>query len=223
MEKKQSSFSLEEVQFLMNMMDKNPSSHPLYTTWKGMVSRCHKPNTTRFSDYGGRGISVCDEWRNSFASFLSWVETSDYSPELSLERMDNDLGYEPLNCKWATQKEQLRNTRKTRYITAFKETKSRAEWIEDPRCVIEYGTLKSRIERGWNPEEAISRKQSRGIHMNATQYEAFGDSKTLTDWSFDKRCAIPHRTLEARIQELGWDVEIALSTPVQGERNDPTK
>ena len=81
----------------------------LYSIWSGLKGRCNNPNDPRYDRYGGRGISVCEEWNTSFQSFYDWAISNGYSEDLTIDRIDNDGNYEPTNCKWSTSKEQCNN------------------------------------------------------------------------------------------------------------------
>lgn len=100
----------------------------LYRIWHGMKSRCYFPNNPNFNDYGGRGIAVCDEWRNSFVAFYEWAKTSGYTEELSLDRIDNGNGYFPENCKWSTRTEQANNKRNNTPIEIGGITMNITQW-----------------------------------------------------------------------------------------------
>lgn len=133
----------------------------LYTTWRNMKSRCYNPSHKSYSTYGGKGITVCEEWRNSFEAFKEWALTSGYDENLTIDRYPNKNGnYEPLNCRWATWQEQERNRNNNLpSITAFGETKAIWDWLADSRCKVSRNVLLMRIETGRDPEWALTAKQ----------------------------------------------------------------
>lgn len=85
----------------------------LYTIWRGMKARCGNPNAHEYENYGGRGIHVCAEWRDDFEAFFRWAMTHGYSANLTIDRINNDKGYAPDNCRWATMVEQRANQRRS--------------------------------------------------------------------------------------------------------------
>jgi hypothetical protein len=127
-----------------------------------MLQRCYNPNHIEYKRYGGRGIGVCDEWRNDPESFLAWAKETGYRHtggkrnEMSIDRIDNNLGYSPQNCKWSTPEEQNRNMRSNRWLTIGGETKIWSDWARDERCVVPPQTFYGRLYRGWEAVEALS-------------------------------------------------------------------
>ena len=103
---------------------------PWVAAYRSMFYRCYNPKCSQYKNYGGRGIEVCEEWRESIEAFAKWVETSNYEEGLTLDRIDVNGNYEPSNCRWATQKQQANNRRSSAYITIGNETKTIAEWAE---------------------------------------------------------------------------------------------
>ena len=120
---------------------------PLYRVWSSMKRRCHDSNDMSYPRYGGRGIQVCNEWRDSFAAFFAYMGER---PEgLTLDRIKSTGNYEPGNVRWATYKEQARNTRRNHMHTINGETKCLAEWCEilnEP-----WTTVKKRVAAGHDP------------------------------------------------------------------------
>ena len=129
----------------------------LYTIWFKMRQRCMKPTEPAFKNYGGRGITVCSDWAESFVAFRDWALDNGYAEHLTIERIDNNGPYTPENCRWATRAEQTRNRRYNRHFTCFGETKLLVDWGHDHRCVVPYRTFKSRIQRGWSINDALTR------------------------------------------------------------------
>ncbi len=90
----------------------------LYTIWQGMKQRCHNPNAINYSNYGGRGITVCDEWERSFENFYGWAMANGYDSSLSIDRIDNNKGYSSYNCRWVDMSIQEANRRLLRRNTS---------------------------------------------------------------------------------------------------------
>ena len=127
-----------------------------YVTWAGMVDRCTNPNNKFFADYGARGISVCEQWK-TFTGFLTAM--GEKPKGLTLDRIDNELGYGPENCRWATTSQQARNKRNSRWITHNGQTKSLADWADESG--VNYATLFGRLKRGEPIEVALSQHSRR--------------------------------------------------------------
>lgn len=131
----------------------------LYRIWANMKNRCKNPKSNRAHVYLNRGITVCDEWKDDFQVFYDWSMSHGYSDDLTIDRIDNDKGYSPDNCRWVTHSEQMRNTSQNHMITFA------------------------------------------------------GKTQTIGDWAME--LGINHQTLCARVNDYGWTVERALTTPVR--------
>jgi hypothetical protein len=123
-----------------------------YKSWLDMKARCANKKNRFYPNYGGRGIMVCDRWLNSFENFLSDMGKKP-NESYTLDRMNNNGNYEPSNCRWATRKEQNRNTRSNKMLTKNGTTKSMAEWSEI--LGINYSTIRARKRRGFSDEQAL--------------------------------------------------------------------
>lgn len=129
------------------------SQTPEYTVWKMMLTRCYDEKHKGYKNYGGRGITVCDRWRNDFTAFYADMGQRPFA-RYTLERRNNNGNYGPENCYWATLSQNLRNTRRTHLLTYKGETMSLKTWAE--RVHIPYFTLLCRIRAGWSPVEALT-------------------------------------------------------------------
>ncbi len=130
---------------------KSLSRTPEYAAWDSMLRRCYNAKYREFDYYGGRGISVCDEWRNSFAAFLR--DMGERPDGMSLDRIDTNGNYEPSNCRWATPKEQTRNRRNNVYITHNGESMILNDWAT--KLNVSSAALRSRLRYGWSISETL--------------------------------------------------------------------
>lgn len=126
----------------------------LYQTWANIKERCCNKRHPAYSLYGGRGIAVSEEWKNSFEAFASWALSNGYRDDLTIERIDYNKGYMPENCRWISMSEQANNRRSNVSITFNNETHNLSEW-----CKIygkEYNLVYNRIHKNkWNFERAM--------------------------------------------------------------------
>lgn len=133
------------------------SKTALYKVWCGIKERCNAPNSYHFHNYGGRGISICDEWNKDFQNFYKWAKSNGYKRGLTIERIDNDGNYEPSNCTWIPKGEQNNNKRDTIRIKFNGEELTLKEWSE--RTGIKLITLYFRIcKYNWSIERALTEK-----------------------------------------------------------------
>jgi hypothetical protein len=127
-----------------------------WRAWNAMIRRCTYPSMDRYARYGGRGISICPAWRESFEQFLADMGRAP-SESHQLDRIDNDGNYEPGNCRWASREQQIRNSSRARLITAFGRTMHIGDWSAE--IGVNRQTIQMRIDKyGWTPERAVSRK-----------------------------------------------------------------
>ncbi len=129
--------------------------HPLYRVWGSIKKRAFLPSGQNNPNYGGRGITMCDEWANDFNIFYNWSIANGYAPKLQIDRKDVDGGYCPENCRYVTSKVNSNNKRNTVYLTLNDETKPIAFWAEIKEIGIE--TLRRRIFLySWSHERALT-------------------------------------------------------------------
>ena len=179
-------------------------SRRMRVLWQSMVDRCRVPHHKAFSYYGGRGITVCDEWLK-FERFLSDMGPT-WRHGLSLERVDNSLGYSPQNCIWATPFQQSRNKRNNINITFNGETMCLADWAS--RIGVHRQTLRARLKRH-SVEEALTTKKQHQDHRGKFFITFNGKSLHLAQWA--KETGIKRATIRKRIA-LGMDLSDVFST-----------
>jgi len=178
---------------------------PEHTSWNNMIDRCHNENSHAYKDYGARGITVCDTWRSSFEQFF--IDMGKRPTKLhTLERIDNELGYYPENCRWATRAEQARNKRNNVLFTLNGETKCLRDW--EYHFGAKKGSFSSRLARGWS----IARTVTTPLAPHERPLELNGVTLNLTQWA--KKLGVTKSFLSNRINR-GWSVERTLTTPVR--------
>ena len=126
----------------------------LYSIWINIKTRCYNSNTTNYKRYGGRGITMCDEWKDNFQTFYDWAMSHGYSDDLTIDRIDNNGNYEPSNCRWVDMKKQTRNNSRNHIVKLNGIERPLIEWTEIYK--INYKTVRDRLKRGWNYEKALT-------------------------------------------------------------------
>lgn len=132
----------------------------------GMYLRCYDPRAKGYKNWGARGISIDERWRN-ISAFVEWAKNNGYHEKFSIERIDVNGPYSPENCTWISPRLQSANRRNTRYITCGELTKSAPEWAR--LSGIDLSTIKARLARGWSAERAVWEPQ-RGKHYSRKNF-----------------------------------------------------
>ena len=171
----------------------------LYEIYHGIKKRCYNKNCDRYKDYGGRGISMCDEWlNNGVDSFIDWAFANGYADNLTIDRIDNDGNYEPTNCRWVTNKENCLNKRETLYVEYKGVRKPLRIWCDE--LGLKYDSMHDRIFcRGMSVEDAFEKGKM------------IGDFAAMC-----REHGLKAGVVYDRIHKLGWSVEQALNTPNGG-------
>jgi len=140
------------------------SGHPLYSVWEGMVQRCYNPNHKAYKHYGGKGVTICDEWRNDFGAFLKWALDNGWRKGLKIDKdikakTNGPAIYGPEYCSIVTQSKNLRNREGNRVLEYNGKKMCMQDWAE--LLGIKKRTLKARLDRGWAIERAFKNENFR--------------------------------------------------------------
>jgi hypothetical protein len=224
-------YSPDNVRWWKQGEDRNPGvvpnyKKPEYNVWEAIVQRCCNPNNQTYPGYGGRGITICDRWRNSFDAFLEDMgERPEPKHLYSIDRIDNDGNYEPGNCRWTTQDVQANNTRRNRYALV------RGEYLTvsniSKKYQIPHNTISRRIEEGKLDEELIAPIKDYKL------YDFNGEKVTLKDLSkatgvakhnlYHRLVVVPKRKLSLNEEDLRYASHTSWASMIQRctNPNDP--
>lgn len=180
------------------------TKRPEYRIWRAMLERCENKNNKSYKDYGDRGVTVCERWRESFASFLEDIGSRPDGH--TIERIDVNVGYCKENCRWATRFDQARNKTNSRLLAHGGITKCLSDWAMEKTSPVT--RIKDRIDKlGWTVDEAISTDRVDGRILTVN-----GISQTTTAWA--KEMGFDRSIIKDRLR-MGWSEEDAVMKPVK--------
>ncbi len=183
-----------------------------YGVWRNMIQRCTNSRVPNYHRYGGRGITVCEQWR----SFDTFIQDMGRRPArgYSIERRENDGNYEPGNCYWATREEQENNKARSVKLTYKGKTLTLTQWARELN--LDYEKVRARYKYGWSVEdifEAPSNKYHKPrSHETRSVLITYGDkTQTVTEWATE--LGVPYEVIRSR-HRYGWSPERIIETPV---------
>lgn len=184
------------------------SNTRLYHIYASMKARCGNPNHQAYQSYGGRGITVCEEWED-FTNFAKWALENGYAAELTIDRIDNEKGYSPDNCRWVGMKEQERNRRDTVWIEYDGEKYPLAELAE--KVGIERTTLWKRIKSGWDVQDALFTPADKA-NAHGVKVRPVVTAELCSSWMDVKKAALATMNLTAKTEPTDeWKREMILA------------
>lgn len=184
------------------------SDSRLYREWACIKARCKEECNSRWKDYGGRGIIVCDEWDGSFEKFRDWALNNGYDDGLTIDRIDVNGDYTPSNCRWITNKEQQRNRRNNKTVVYKGECQTLIELCE--KYDANYHLVESRLLRGWDIEKAVETPKRVFSYYSSKpllerSYAFNGEVKPLKEWA--NTFGISHNRIHYYIKNMGMTLE----------------
>lgn len=174
----------------------------LKSIYNGMRLRCYNENNVNYKYYGGKGVTICDEWLLSFENFFDWAINNGYNENLTIDRIDSEKEYSPDNCEWSTKKEQAYNRSMSVKLTLNGRTMYMTEWAEE--LEIDKKILSWRYNNGWSDEEILSRPRD----YKESKLLLNGETHSMSEWS--RITGIKVATISDRMKK-GWSVEDALT------------
>ena len=200
--------------------------HKLYNVYHSMKQRCLNAKDYRYKDYGGRNITICDEWldEDGFVNFSNWAFENGYADGLSIDRIDNNGNYCPDNCRWTDNTVQLNNTRHNKWVTYNGESHTYAEWERILNNGVKQTDISVRINKlGWSVEKAlltpIQAKEKPELYDWDETIIHNNEKKTAKEWC--AKVGLSRDNYRSRIK-LGWTKEKAATTP-KIQTNDKAK
>lgn len=184
---KKSCGCLSKEKATKRLLKHSESNTRLYKVWKGIKRRCYNANDSQYKNYGGRGIKMCQEWKDNYIAFRDFMLSKGYDETLpfraqTIERIDVNGDYEPCNCKLVTMKEQNINKRCNHKVTYKGVTKTLTEFADE--LGLDAENLYNRINNyGYSVEEAIEKPVRKCSHKNAPKYTVDNKTLTLSEWA----------------------------------------
>lgn len=178
---------------------------PLYGRWNGIKQRCKNPDNPKYLNYGGKGVTLDESWED-FYKFKEWALSSGYKKELTIDRIDSNGNYEPINCRWVNQKVQQNNRTNNRVIIFEDKEYTLSEFSE--KVGLNRATIAQRLDKGMTIEEILKLR----INYDSYSIEIDGVVNNLKTWCLIKD--ISYKSVHARIKR-GWEIQLALNTPIR--------
>ncbi len=187
----------------------NLTNTRLYNTWTHMKGRCLNPTDAAYKNYGGRGITVCQEWQDDFINFYNWAMANGYTKKLTIDRININGNYEPKNCRWVDMKTQGRNKRTNVTLPYNGETHCLKEWAEIVN--IKVGTLQNRVYKQWSVKDILTQPVKSPAIKNITYKN---ETHNIAEWAriYNQNPKLVQKRLRAN-----WDFEKSLLTPVRSK------
>lgn len=205
---KDANFSPENCFFSSKFQHHGMSQSRLYTQWRLMINRCTCPSHKSYADYGGRGISVCDDWK-TFVHYKEWALSHGYSDALTIDRIDVNGNYEPSNCRFADMITQCNNRRSSRFLTYQGKTLSHAQWARE--LGLSRNVIHGRVKRGLPIEEILSPKKH--VHRGENHHQKLitFNGVTMNQKQWAEKIGITPTNLMRRLRVMS--IEEALTQP----------